>query len=80
MGLLYMLALWSNVCFIWALDSMVVRDRHSLNERSDIISSVGHLRSDSVMLLVLCMVACNSWGTDIVLQVPQDSANPVENG
>jgi hypothetical protein len=46
--------------------------------RTDIISGVGHLRSDSVVPLVLCMVACNGWGTNIVLQVPRDSANPVE--
>jgi hypothetical protein len=29
--------------------------------RIDITSSVGHPRSDSVVLLVLCMVACNGW-------------------
>jgi hypothetical protein len=34
MGLLYMLALWSNVCVIWALDSIVVRGWYSLNGRS----------------------------------------------
>ena len=33
-GLLYMLALWSNVCVIWALDPMVVYDRRSLNGQS----------------------------------------------
>ena len=44
----------------------------------DIISGVGHLRSELVMPLMLCMVACNGWGTGIVLQVPQDSTNPVE--
>jgi hypothetical protein len=48
--------------------------------KTDIISGVGHLRSDSVVLLMLCMVACNGWGTSIVLQVPQDNANPTENG
>jgi hypothetical protein len=47
--------------------------------KMDIISGVGHLRSDSVVSLVLCMVACNGCGTSIVLQVPQDSANPTEN-
>ena len=46
--------------------------------RTDIISGVDHLRLDSVVLLVLCMVACNSWGTYIVLQVPQDNVNPAE--
>ena len=30
--------------------------------------------------LVLCIVACNDWGTGIVLQVPRDSANPAEKG
>jgi hypothetical protein len=34
MGLLYMLALWSNICVIWALDLMVVRGQRSLNGRS----------------------------------------------
>ena len=46
--------------------------------RTDIISGVCHLRSNSVMSLVLCMVVCNGWGTGIVLQVPRNSANPVE--
>ena len=32
-----------------------------------IISSVGHLRSDSIMLLVLCIVAYNIHGTSVVL-------------
>jgi hypothetical protein len=35
----------------------------------NIISGVGHPRSDLVVSLVLCMVACNIWGTGIVLQV-----------
>ena len=46
----------------------------------DIISDVGHLRSDSVVPLVLCMVAYNIWGTSVVLQVPRDNANPAEDG
>jgi hypothetical protein len=46
--------------------------------RIDIISDVCHSRSDSVVQLVLCTVACNSWGIGIVLQVPRDSANPAE--
>jgi hypothetical protein len=33
----------------------------------DIISGVGHPRSDSVMLLVFYVVMCNGWGTSIVL-------------
>jgi hypothetical protein len=40
--------------------------------RTDIISDVGHPRSDSVVSLVLCMVACNGWGTGIVLQIPPE--------
>jgi hypothetical protein len=38
--------------------------------RTDIINSVGHLRSNLVVPLVLYMVACNGWGINIVLQVP----------
>jgi hypothetical protein len=48
--------------------------------RTDIISSMGHSRSDSVVPLVLCTVACNGWGTGIVLQVTWESVIPVENG
>ena len=48
--------------------------------RTDIISGVGHLWSDLVVLLVLCMLACNGWGIGIVLQVPRDNANPAEKG
>jgi hypothetical protein len=47
---------------------------------TDIINDVGHPRSDSVVPLVLCTVACDIWGTGIVLQVPWDSANPVKKG
>jgi hypothetical protein len=35
--------------------------------RMDITSGVGHSRSDSVVPLALCTVACNGWDTDIVL-------------
>jgi hypothetical protein len=48
--------------------------------RMDIISGVDHPRSDLVVPLVVCTVACNDCGTDIVLQVPQDSTNPTKNG
>ena len=48
--------------------------------RTDFISGVGHPRLDSVMPLVLSMVACNGWGTDIVLQVFRNSVNLVEKG
>jgi hypothetical protein len=48
--------------------------------RTCIISCVSHTRLDSVMLLVLCMVAYNIWGIGVVLQIPRDNANPTENG
>ena len=48
--------------------------------RTNIISGVGYLSSDLVVLLVLCMVACNGWGTGIVVQVPQDSVNSANKG
>jgi hypothetical protein len=48
--------------------------------KMDIISGVGHLRSDSVMPLVLYKVVCNGWGTNIVLQVPRDNTNLDEKG
>jgi hypothetical protein len=48
--------------------------------KMDAISGVDHLKSDSIVPLVLRTVACNGWVTDIVLQVPQDSANLAENG
>jgi hypothetical protein len=50
------------------------------HDRTDFISGVGYPRLDSVVLLVLCMVVCNGWGTSIVLQVPRDNANPTEIG
>jgi hypothetical protein len=46
--------------------------------RTDIISGVGHPRLDSVVPLVLCTVAYNSWDISIVLQVLRDSINPAE--
>ena len=48
--------------------------------RMDIISGVGHPKSNLAMPLVLCMIACNGWGTDIVLQVPRDSTNLAQKG
>jgi hypothetical protein len=47
--------------------------------RTDITTGVGHPRSESVVPLVLHMVACNDWGTCIVLHVPRNSVNPIEN-
>jgi hypothetical protein len=46
--------------------------------RMDIISGVGRSRSDLVVPLMFCTIAYNGWGTDIVLQVPRDSANPAK--
>jgi hypothetical protein len=43
------------------------------------LSDMGHPRLDSIMLLVLRTVVCNGWGTGIVPQVSQESANPIEN-
>ena len=48
--------------------------------RTNIISGVGHPKSDSVVLQVLCTVVYNGQATGIVLQVPQDSNNPAEKG
>jgi hypothetical protein len=48
--------------------------------KMNVISGVGHPRSDSVVPLVLRMVASNDWGTGIVLQVFRDNANPVKKG
>jgi hypothetical protein len=47
--------------------------------KMNIISVMGHSRSDSIVPLVLCKVAYNIRSTGIVLQVPWDSANLVEN-
>jgi hypothetical protein len=44
--------------------------------RTDIISDVCHPRSNSIVPLVLCMVAYNIRDTGVVLQVPRDNANP----
>ena len=44
-----------------------------------IISSVGYLGLDSIGLLVLWMVTYNSRGTNIVLWVIRNSANPTKN-
>jgi hypothetical protein len=55
---------------------MHVTDGH---HRTYIISGVGHPRSDLVVLLMICSVAYNIRGTDVVLHVPRDSANSTEN-
>ena len=59
---------------------MVVCGQHSLNGRSLQDGRVGHPKSNLVVPLVLYTVACNGWGIDIVLQVPQDSTNPAKKG
>jgi hypothetical protein len=48
--------------------------------RMDIISSMGHPRSQSIVSLVICTVVCNGWGIGIVLQVPRDSVNLTKKG
>jgi hypothetical protein len=44
-----------------------------------IISSVGHPKSDSIMLLVLWTIAYNGQGTNIVLQVPRNKNKILSN-
>ena len=46
----------------------------------DIINGVGHLRSNLVVLLVLCTIAYNIRGTSVVLQVHQNIVNPTGMG
>ena len=74
MGLLYMLALWSNISILyWPWIKWLFVASAALmggHYRMDIISSEGHPWSDSAMPLVLCTIVCNGWGTSIVLQVP----------
>ena len=60
---LYITGLGSNGCFVAGATLM------GNQYRTNIISGVGHPRSNSVVPLVLCMVAFNGWGTGIVLQV-----------
>ena len=67
------IGLRSNCCFV--INSALTGNYY----RTYIISSVGHLRSNSVGLLVLWTVAYNIWGTSIVLQVPRDNVNPSKN-
>jgi hypothetical protein len=59
MSLLYGLTLWSNVCVDFGSNGFMTKTQSFPMDghyRTDIISSVGHLRSDSVMPLVLCTV------------------------
>jgi hypothetical protein len=78
------LILWSNVCIYMGLDLMVIHDRHNRVWLAGyyniyIISSMSHPRSNSVEVLMLWTVVCNSRGTNIVLQVLPDNADSTEN-
>ena len=68
------MGLGCNGCFVTGAGLM---DGHY---RMDIISGVAHLKSDSIMPVMLCTVAYNIRGTSVVLYVPQDNANPTKNG
>ena len=70
----YYMSHGSNGCFV---TSTALMDGHYV---LDIINSVGHPRSDSVVPLVLCTVVYNIQDIGVVVQVLQDSANPDENG
>jgi hypothetical protein len=59
----------SNDCFM--VNTALMGDHY----RTNIISGLHHLRSDLVVLLILCLVAYNIQGIGVVLQVPRDSAN-----
>jgi hypothetical protein len=68
------MGLESNGCF------MIVAALTGGYYRTNIISDMGHRRSDSIVPLVLCTVAYNIWGTGVVSQIPRDSANPGGKG
>ena len=68
------MSLGSNGCF--AISIALIGSHYMMY----IINSVGHLRLDSVKLLVLWMVAYNGQGVDVVLQVSRNNAIPTENG
>jgi hypothetical protein len=57
----YYMGLGSNSCSM--AGAALTGDHYKMN----IINGVGHPRLDSVMLLVLCMVIYNIWGTGVVL-------------
>jgi hypothetical protein len=69
----YYIGLGSNGCFMTGATLM------GGHYTTCIISGVGHLRSDSVVPLVLWIVAYNIQGTGVVLQVLQNNVNPAEN-
>jgi hypothetical protein len=68
------MSLGSNGCFVTDAASM------GGHYRTNIISSMGHLRSDLVVSLVLCKIAYNIRSIDVVLQVLGANANPAEKG
>jgi hypothetical protein len=65
--LLYMLTLWSNMGLGSNSCLMVGTTLTIGHYKTDIISSVGHPRSDLVVQLVLYTVAYKIWGTGVVL-------------
>jgi hypothetical protein len=74
-------SLWSKVYNVlwWALDPIVILwpAHHAWMGVivTNVISSVGHQSLDSVGLLMIDG-SLHIWGTDVVLQVPRDNANP----
>jgi hypothetical protein len=78
MGLLYGKCVLYGLCIQWLF--VVGTALMGGHYRTDIISGVGHSRSNSIVLLLICMVACIGWGIDIILQVSRDSANLIEKG
>jgi hypothetical protein len=69
----------NSVCACFGSNGFMTRCSHSLMDshyRTYIINGVGHLRSDSVVTLVLCTITYNIRGTGVVLQVHWDSTNP----
>jgi hypothetical protein len=74
---IYILTLWSNVCYMgfgsngYFIANTALTSNHY---RTNIISGVGYPRSDSIVSLVLCVVAYNIRGTGVALQVFRDSS------
>jgi hypothetical protein len=70
---IYYMGLKSNGCFVTGATLM------SGHYRTNIISGVSHSRLDSVIPLVLCTIAYNSWDTSIILWVTWDNVNSTKN-
>jgi hypothetical protein len=68
------MGLGSNSCFM--SDATLTSSHY----KTDIISGVGYLRSNSIVMLVLYTVVYNIQGTGVVLQVHRDSANLAKKG